>query len=372
MTQMHARPASAPEQAPPTSAEIIVFFDELLAEGVDLPELLERAADFLGAPLGYAPAHGDPGMSAGLGAGVGTPRPVDAAHLRIGNEEDADRGEPSGELWLALADTQLATIALERLAVAVRVSLRWAARQEAAAPRAIDVLIDRSAPQGARDIALDQLGLTPDAPVRFVVCTGPVEGIEALVASLAGPAGQRILARTTHDARTVLLLAAPDPAGIELAGVPVGVRAAYSHAVPARQAGVGFVNACDTQRFSRPSPADTGPYRGIDAVWLNGARTSPLGALAHLAPEYLAMLPDVQKLERLAERHGERILQVLEAYATTESMRKAAALVFLHHNSVLYWVQKAEAELGYSLAGPYQRALLFLSLCLHRIWRDQD
>src|SRR5690606_35365575 len=135
MTQMDARPASAPEHAPPTSAEIIVFFDELLADGVDLPELLERASAFLGAPLGYAPAHGD-------APGAGTPPPGDAVRLRIDSEHGEDRGEPSGELWIALADTQLATIALERLAVAVRVTLRWAARHEATTLRAIDVLID--------------------------------------------------------------------------------------------------------------------------------------------------------------------------------------------------------------------------------------
>ncbi|HQC92236.1 MAG TPA: helix-turn-helix domain-containing protein [Microbacteriaceae bacterium] len=368
---MDATAATSPGPAPLTPAAVVACFDELLAEGLDLVTLLDRAAAALGAAVGYATAAGGGGSSPVEAAS----RPAAAASASLGGHDgpglgaEEHGGEAGGEVWTTLADPQLTPVVLERLGVAVRVTQRWAARREAAAPPPIDVLLDRASPQGARDRALDALGLAQDAPVRFVVCTGPAEGIETL---LAGLAGQRVLARTTHDGRTVLMLAAPDPAGIELPGVPVGVRAAYSHVVAARQASVGFMNACDMQRFSRPSPADQGPYRAIDAVWLNGARTAPLGALAHLDPEYLATLPDVQKLERLAERHGERILQVLEAYATTESMRKAAALVFMHHNSVLYWVQKAEAELGYSLAGPYQRALLFLSLCLHRIWRNQD
>lgn len=360
MARVDATAATSPGPPPLTPAAVVAGFDELLSDGLDLATLLERAAAVLGAAVGYSPR----GDGAG-GAHAAPARPSGATSAPL----DPALGAAGGEVWTTLPDAQLAALVLERLGVAVRVTLRWEERRELAAPNPIDVLIDRASPQGARDRALDALGLAQDAPVRFVVCTGPSEGIEALLASLAG---QRVLARTTHDGRTVLLLAAPNPGGIELAGVPVGVRAAYSHVVAARQAHVGFMNACDMQRFSRPSPAETGPYRAIDAVWLNGGRTAPLGALAHLGPEYLATLPDVQKLERLAERHGERILQVLEAYATTESMRKAAALVFMHHNSVLYWVQKAEAELGYSLAGPYQRALLFLSLCLHRIWRNQD
>lgn len=340
-------PVSVPARAARTPAEIVAFCDELLAEGLDVETLLERAADFVGASVGRSAMA----------------RPEGAAFRVVTGEGDGD------EIWTTLADEKLAGVLLERLAVAVRVTSRWSSMRADAAAPPIDILLDRSATPGARDIALDQLGLTHDALVRFVVCTGPAEGVETLVKRLTS---ERMLARTTHEARTVLLLAASEPGSIEIAGVPVGVRAAYGHVVPARQASIGFMHACDTHRFSRPSPHDEGPYRGIDAVWLNGARTSPLGALAHLAPAYIATLPDVQKLERLAERHGDRILHVLEAYSTTESMRKAAALVFMHHNSVLYWVQKAEAELDYSLAEPYQRALLFISLCLHRIWRDQD
>ena|GEM_PF-3532965 len=362
-------PAGVTAVPAPTAAEVVWFFDELLANGVDIEALLDRTAAFVGAEVGA--------VLGGLATPAGTARPEGSAFRAItsgsgagaANGGGAGAESPSGEVWTTLADEHLAGIVLERLAVAVRVIARWSAMRQDAAPRPIDVIVDRAAPQGARDIALEQLGLTHDALVRFVVCTGPADDIETLIERLAG---ERIIARTTHEARTVLLLAAPESGGIDIVGVPVGMRAAYGHTVPARQASVGFMNACDTHRFSRPSPTDLGPYRGMEAVWLNGARTSPLGALAHLDPSYIALLPDVQKLERLAERHGDRILHVLEAYATTDSMRKAAVLVFMHHNSVLYWVQKAEAELEYSLAEPYQRALLFISLCLHRIWRDQD
>lgn len=330
--QVAPHSAAHPPVGPLSAATIVAFFDELLSEGIGVAELIERAARFVGAAVG---------------------------------RDDA------GEVWTDLADEQLAAVFIERLTVAVRVTERWSALRVDAAAQPLDVLIDRASTQAAKAVALGELGLAPETPVRLVICTGPAPGVERLIASL--PTAD-ILARTTHDERTVLLLGAqPDAGSIELAsGVPVGVRAAYGHIVPATHTAIGFINACDTHRFSRPSPHDEGPYRGIDAVWLNGARTSTLAALAHLDREYISLLPDVQTLERLAQRHGDRILQVLEAYATTESMRKAAALVYMHHNSVLYWVQKAEAELGFSLAEPYQRALLFISLCLHRIWRDDD
>lgn len=366
------RSSAAVPPSPRSASDIVAFFDDCLSEGMSIPALFEGAARFAGAAVGRsgAPAH-EIAYDA-HGAPRETVRPAGATVRMLRGEED-DGGTTSGEdaVWTELVEEPLAAIFLERLAVSVRVIERWSALRAEVAPQPLDVLIDPDSTQAAKTLALGRLALTPETPVRLVICTGPSVDVERLVALL--PAAE-IVARTMHDARTVLLLLAePESGGIPLSpGVPTGLRAAYGHIVPATHTARGFINASDTHRFSRPSPHDEGPYRGIDAVWLNGARTSPLAALAHLDRDYIALLPDVQALERLAQRHGDRILHVLEAYATTDSMRKAAGLVYMHHNSVLYWVQKAEAELGFSPADPYQRALLFISLCLHRIWRDDD
>lgn len=343
-----------------TEHQVRAFFDEQLMGTSSVTGLIENAALFADSAVARVHADGTVIAHDRFGVPREHTRPSTASSLAL---------DAAGEVWVDGLDGQLAALFLARLSLAVQVIERWSTpRDDARAP--IDVLIERTSSKTARGAALAQLSLSHDSAVRVVVCTGPVEQVERLIDVLAST--QRLIARTTHNDRTVLLLAVNENQALELGGVPRGVRAAHGHIVAASDTYIGFVNAADAHRFSRPSPAEEGPYRGIDAVWLNGARVSSLTALAHLNPRQLAHLPDVRGLDRLVERHGERILQVLEAYATTESMRKASALLYMHHNSVMYWVQKAEAELGYSLAEPYQRALLFISLCLHRIARGDD
>lgn len=343
-----------------TEQQVLAFFDEQLTGASSVTGLIENAAVFADSAVARVHADGTVIAHDRLGVPREHTRPSTASGLSL---------DAAGEVWVDGLDGQIAALFLGRLSVAVQVIERWSTpRDDPRAP--LDVLIERTSSKTARSAALAQLSLSHDTAVRVVVCTGPAESIERLVEALAST--ERLIARTSHSDRTVLLLGATENQVVEIAGVPQGVRAAYGHIVTASDTQIGFVNAADAHRFSRPSPSDEGPYRGIDAVWLNGARVSSLAALGHLNPRQLSQLPDVRGLDRLVERHGERILQVLEAYATTDSMRKASAQLYMHHNSVMYWVQKAEAELGYSLAVPYQRALLFISLCLHRIARGDD
>lgn len=343
-----------------TEHQVLAFFDEQLIGASSVTGLIESAAVFANSAVARVHVDGTVIAHDRFGVPREHTRPSTASQLAL---------DAAGEVWVDGLDGQIAALFLERLSVAVQVIERWSTpRDDPRAP--LDVLIERTSSKTARSAALTQLSLSHDTAVRVVVCTGPVESIELLVDTLAS--AERLIARTTHNDRTVLLLGVAENQTLELTGVPRAVRAAHGHIVTAPDTHIGFANAADAHRFSRPSPSDEGPYRGIDAVWLNGARVSSLAALGHLNPRYLSHLPDVRGLDRLVERHGERILQVLEAYATTESMRKASALLYMHHNSVMYWVQKAEAELGYSLAEPYQRALLFISLCLHRIARGDD
>ena len=150
------------------------------------------------------------------------------------------------------------------------------------------------------------------------------------------------------------------------------MRAAYGTACEAVHASRSYTNALDAYRFTRPSPRDHGPYPWTCGVWINGARLSGLAALSRLPREDIESIPEVGALARLAVQHGDRILEILEAYATNDSLRKAADSLFVHHNTVLYWVQKASHEFGYSLTEPYRRAQLFISLCLLRLLRDPD
>jgi hypothetical protein len=273
-----------------------------------------------------------------------------------------------GSVWVVGLSGSVADHFLDRLAASVAIVERWTASRLARPAAPVDTLIDAGSSSTGRRMALKQLRVAPGTPVRVVMCSGPADGVEALVAAIS--AVERLMARTARDDRTVLLLAAKDHESLSLPGVPMGVRAAYGRVEPAERTRDAYSTARDAYRFSRPSPHDTGPYQPIAGVLMNGARLAGLSALCRLRREDIEIVPDIAALDALGEQHGEHILQMLEAYATTESLRKAAALAFMHHNTVTYWVQKAEGELGYSLTEPYRRAQLFISLCLYRLWKN--
>jgi DNA-binding PucR family transcriptional regulator len=53
--------------------------------------------------------------------------------------------------------------------------------------------------------------------------------------------------------------------------------------------------------------------------------------------------------------------------SATESLRKASAVLRLHHNSVAYRVGIAEEALGYSVTDPYGRFRVLLTLVFLRL-----
>jgi sugar diacid utilization regulator len=86
-----------------------------------------------------------------------------------------------------------------------------------------------------------------------------------------------------------------------------------------------------------------------------------------LSAEQLGQDPDVQALDRIIADGGEVMLRILESVSSTDSLRKAAHRVFLHHNSVASRVEKAEAVLGFSVTEPYGKNRLLLALVLRRL-----
>jgi hypothetical protein len=339
---------------------IVAFFDAQLFDGTDGDQVIEASAAFVSATVGRLRADGH-----------GIARDADGTHRDPAPPPAAKTTSVAtgGVVWVVGLTGSMTDHFLDRLAASVAIVERWTASRLAAPASPVDALIDIESSDTARRMALKQLRVAPGTPVRVVISSGPDEGIQALVRTVT--AVERLIARTMRDDRTVLLLAANDQEPLAVPGIPIGIRAAYGRVEPAERALFAYSTARDAYRFSRPSPHDVGPYQPIAGVWLNGARLAGLSALCRLSGEDIEIVPDVAALDTLAEQHGEHILQMLEAYATTESLRKAAALAFMHHNTVTYWVQKAEEELGYSLTEPYRRAQLFISLCLYRLWKNQ-
>lgn len=343
-----------------TDDEVVQFFDGELVGGTGLARLVERAATFAHCSVGVESPDGETAVE---------------AHPAGGGDDSATsarstRPLPGGGLvWVRGLDRSVTELFLTRLGVAVAVAQhRTPAPVVVADP--LEVLIDRGSSDEQRAEAAHRLGLSGDTLVRVVVCTGPEPGVKRLIDALV-PVG-RVVTRATSDTGLTVLLVAGDSDSLDLPGIPTGVRAAYGLVSTVVTADLSYANAFDAYRFTLPSPADAGPYPATAGVWTNGARLSGLAALSRLRRDQIETIPDIAILQGMTEKYGEHILEILEAYATNDSLRKAAAGLFIHHNTLNYWVQKASADLGYSLTEPYRRAQLFISLCLFRLWRDQE
>lgn len=343
----------------PTASEITAFFDEQLIQGTSLDRLIEQAAALAGGAVGRRRQDGR-----------GAARDTRGGTLSLTAPEGSESAPVAtgGTVWVDAAPGPLAMHFLERLALTVTVVERWGISGASSISPPIDLLLDSASSAIAQGWARKQLGLTPGALIRVAFCSGQADRVDRFVATLGDV--ERVIARTARRDKTVVLLAAAGSGSVSVPGVPTGVRAAHGRAVQADQAPTAYLTARDAYRFARPSPHDRGPYQPVAGVWLDGGRLSGLAALCRLERADIEIVPDVISLGVLAEQHGEHVLQMLEAYATTDSLRKAAAQVHVHHNSVSYWVQKAESELGYSLTEPYRRAQLFICLCLYRLWKD--
>ncbi|MBB6569002.1 hypothetical protein HPO96_12955 [Kribbella sandramycini] len=101
-------------------------------------------------------------------------------------------------------------------------------------------------------------------------------------------------------------------------------------------------------------------------------RADDLGGLLMVAerlrPEDIAATPDVIALERLAkEPGGDDLLATLRAYCATDSVRKAATLVYRHHSTVAYRLEHAETTMGFAFGTAQGRFRLRLALVLRAL-----
>lgn len=348
-------PAAQPN---PDERRITALFDALLLEGATPEILVERAAVAVRATVGRVSRSGATIARDGSGA-TAPPHPSSAA---------ITRPLADGWVWVDGVAARLGAHLLDRLAAALAIVERWGAVLVDSARDPLDVLVDDSASAIARDDALARLGLSADTDIRVVICSGPEGGVHRLIEALT--AGRTLLARTTREGRTTLLLLHDGAPTIELDGVPLGVRVAYGRVRPLARVHDSYRNAHDAYLFTRPSPHDLGPYQPVYGVLIDGARLTGLTALCRLRREDIELVDEVRVLDALERDHGDQIIHLLEAYAITGSMRRAATQVYLHHNSVAYWVQKAESELGYSLTEANRRAQFFVTVCLYRIWKE--
>ncbi|WP_236650256.1 helix-turn-helix domain-containing protein [Kutzneria albida] len=316
-----------------SAVRVIGFFDALIEQRASLDRLVASTARLTECPVGlHVPAIGVRVRADADGVPLpGPPRPTAGAGLTGG-----------GRVWLERdgAATALDPLILERLAIAAGLLLEQNRHRlpELGDPALTELSVSASAGEAERSRALHLLGIDLDAPIRVLAVPG---------GHWPGPEPQAPLGSA------LAVLVAEDwqaPQGI---AVGVGPR------VTAIEAPRSWRAARTAARFAVPGQSEV-------------VRWEDLGGLAVLAdalgePE-LSSVPDVLALRRLAtEPGGADTLALLAGVVSTDSVRKAAALVHRHHSSAAARLARAETALGFSVHGPAGRFRLTLALALLRL-----
>ncbi|WP_435106899.1 helix-turn-helix domain-containing protein [Nocardiopsis synnemataformans] len=301
------------------AVKVIAYFDELTGAGIE--PVVRGAAVLTGVPAGFT----HPGRGLALR--------IDPAGEVRRTAADPDPSWCSvrvcgGVLWLerTAEPGPVEAMVLERAAAAARTRLERtppAAGGRAALARA---LVDPDLPEEQRARAARRLGINPGSPARAVADHG---------------GGVRVLA-------------AAEPPGERRAGVGPAVEAL---ALPS-----SWHDARRALRFTaRGTGADPGPCV-VFAEELGG-----LLLLADTVRPGSEPVPDVAALERVA-REAAPLLVVLDAVASSPSLRAAAVRAGVHHSTLQESVGRAERLLGWPVREVSGRLRLQVALALRRLY----
>ncbi|MFJ4650095.1 PucR family transcriptional regulator [Nocardia sp. NPDC088792] len=379
---------AALDPAAEDAARAIVYFDRLMERRAGLDSFVRAAAILSGCPAGLhdpdrhitvrihpdghrlnAAPYSDPWPAAALGG--------------------------SSRVWLERDAATLPTdrIILERLAVGVGVVLdRTRGNTPGHDPASVEALLSPETGVAARQQAMRRLSLPPDLRIRAVAAlpetatTSPnifgrwltrIGRVHAaIIPADAMPADVAPTDSMAHIGSTPTGFASADswpadagfsPTGSVLtgtpashapgsAGLPPELRAGIGPAVTAAELPVSWAGALDALRLT----AAAGPRL---------LRHDDLGGLALLAERVSAeeaLIDDVRAV-RAARDQMPDALETLAALADTDSLRRAAAALFVHHSTLQSRLPRLTAVLGYRPDTPAGRQRLHLALALHRI-----
>jgi PucR C-terminal helix-turn-helix domain len=257
--------------------------------------------------------------------------------------------EEIGAVWLERPGPSfsLDQLLLDRLAIAVAavVEKYGPAQTTMADPALVELVINSDSDEAARERALRLLGFAHGLPVRVIAVRSqvPLDQIAGLVCP-------------SHPVK----------------------------AAPVADVGVILASSVDSARFPAGARAGIGVAESLDRSWRE-ARTAlrfttarqpvvhydGLGALALLAQvpkDAVRDNADVTAIARLAGDPDE--LDTLDAYCATGSVRRAAALLHLHHSSVARRLEQLGASLGVDLTEPTGLTRARLALTAWRLLDD--
>jgi hypothetical protein len=341
-----------------SALRVIGFFDVLVEQSASVDVILQRTAALAGCAVGVRRADSSVGRRADVNTPVHDGTPPVWARVRTVPDDH--------EVWVERLGTELPLddLLLERFALAGSVALSRRQRDVDLMERSalLRLALDATADEARRGRALTRLGLAPNSAVHVVAADGAAGSVE----TLAAQAGLPPLALARVDTVHALVFGRPVPTEL---GVPTGVRVGIAAPHPAASLPDAWREAGIALRYALPSRHDHPPYSLDEAVAVRYSALGGFGLLAErMPPEAIDDVADVRVLDGLArEPAGAELLHTLEVVASTESIRRAATILHLHHNTVAHRVARAEKELGFSLAEPYARSRLMLAVVLRRL-----
>ncbi|WP_169914534.1 helix-turn-helix domain-containing protein [Rhodococcoides yunnanense] len=272
-------------------------------------------------------------------------------------------------VWIASIDapavdanqTDIERIVAHLATVVLVAEARWEPRGASADVR---LLVSPDASDQERASALRRLGLGSTGVLTALALFGDSAGVDEVVRQIraTGSGAHHALIDRVH-----IVIATSFDSVDELV-VPIGLRGGISRPTSPSGLAEAWRHSVNALRFAIPSVRSDKPPEGGTSVIVPSSRLGAYEILAEqLTARELASNPDVVRLEELCKQVGSDIIPTLLAVASHDSLRKAARVVHMHHNSVGHRVERAEKILGFSCTEPYGRSRLLLTLTLHRL-----
>ncbi|HEY8338581.1 MAG TPA: helix-turn-helix domain-containing protein, partial [Egibacteraceae bacterium] len=254
-----------------------------------------------------------------------------------------------GTAWLERpgGSGPLDELVLDRLALAVAaiVERSGPTRTVTADPALVELAITGDSDDASRSRALRLMGFDAELPVRAVAVRSPLPLHE--VARLACPTGP-VKAALLGDVGVILATA------VDRGALSVDVRAGVGAAGPPERS---WREARVALRFASARAPVVG-YEDLGALAL----------LAQVPRDVAEANADVAAVARLASNPD--LVETLEAYCATGSLRQAADRLHLHHSSVARRLEHIERALSLSLGEPGGLMRAGLAVTAWRLLQD--
>ncbi|MEU8513548.1 helix-turn-helix domain-containing protein [Kitasatospora sp. NPDC048722] len=327
------------------AVRVVMFYDTLMRRRVDLPALARASANLAECTAGI--------RLTGTGRTIrmtpdgreapGPPAVTTSAPITLDGEE-------IGTVWLERPTPAglLDDLLLDRLAIAVATAVEryGPARTTMADPALVELVIGADTDEAARARALRLLGFAADLPVHAVAVRTPLPLDR--IGTLLCP-GRPVKAARLADAAVVLATT------VDASRLPPDVRAGIGTAgTPAR-----------SWREARTALRFTTARQPV----VHHADLGAVALLAHLPEDAVRADPDVAAIARIAACDPD-VLETLDAYCTTGSLRRAATVLHLHHTSVARRLDQLGKALGLELTGPAGLLRATLALTAWRLLSD--